>query len=214
MNPQLYSKSKMQPTPQGPSKEGFPLGQKLQVPHIVCAFVLEFSKETHGHSSSSSITPAGDNHSDYSALFLGLMISTPFSKNVDCTLMGGSKTIWCCFSSLLACYRDSTDAVSYTTHLKYILAERFLNKEPSIAGAIAALRSEVSVRSRNSKYIVCIQTYMRITQRVCEWELEPDRSYRESIERSCFRSVLCRKVLEKMVLEQASEATICQAAKS
>ena len=44
--------------------------------------------------------------------------------------------------------------------------------------------------------------------------MEPDRSYRESIERSCVRSVLCKKVLEKMILEQASESAICQAAKS
>lgn len=47
---------------------------------MVCALVLEFSKETREHSSSSSMTPAGDNHSDGSAPFLRLMVSTPFSK--------------------------------------------------------------------------------------------------------------------------------------
>lgn len=130
---------------------------------MVCALVLEFSKETSGHGSSSSMTPAGDNHSDLSVPFLRLMVSTPFSKIVNCTLMGGSKTIWGRFSSLLACYRDGTDAVSHTTHLKYILAELCFKAEPSITGVVATLRSEVSVRSRNSKYTICIQTYMRIT---------------------------------------------------
>lgn len=54
--------------------------------------------------------------------------------------MGGSKTIWCCFSSLLAFYRDSADAESHSTHLKHLLAEFFFNAEHSITGGVAALR--------------------------------------------------------------------------